>query len=378
MKKTLRICFFLLFLFFFSLTGVTGVRKAYSKKNFWNPAEGVEAGDTWINNNLYQRKKMLAPYQIWNAVIDKRYFPEINAYISPNGQTLMGSPSPRYRLYTDKVQQLASWCKDNGINFLYVIYPGKPETDTELTDIGIPCFRNYVADQADKEYAEKQIPFLDLRECFRVGEDFYSFFYKTEHHWTADAGIKAAREIVKHLNEDYDMGLDASRLDEEKIGRTVYPGIFVGEQGKKMLGKYGKRDDFIVRFPLYDAQLHYICAEDKIDVFGGFDILTEEERLSENHFNEDKSLYYYYLFKNSGLIEIWDKDVTAGDIFLINDSFSNVVTPFLSLAAKHITVWDMRKDQRIYQYLNDHPEIETVIIAYTIASVSTHQMHDFQ
>ena len=77
-------------------------------------------------------------------------------------------------------------------------------------------------------------------------------------------------------------------------------------------------------------------------------------------------------------MEIWDEDVADGYIFLINDSFSNVVTPFLALAAKHVTTWDMRSDMNVYAYLNDHPEIETIIIAYTIATVPTQQMHDFQ
>ncbi len=377
MKKALRIGVFLLFFFFFILTGVSGLKKANIQNDLWNPAEGVEAGEKWINKNLPERGKMLIPYQFWNSVIEKRYYPEINAYIASNGQTLTASRTARFRLHTDKVEQLMSWCKEHGINFLYVIYPGKPESDAELNEIGIPCFRNYVADQAVEEFTARQIPFLDLRGGFRE-EDFYSFFYKTEHHWTADAGIKAAREIVKHLNINFNMNLDAERLAEEKIGRTVYPGIFVGEQGMKTLGKYGERDDFIVRFPLYDTHLHYLCAEDGIDISGDFSILTEEKRLSEDHFNENKSLYYYYLFKNSGLVEIWDEDVADGDIFLINDSFSNVVTPFLALAAKHVTTWDMRSDMNVYAYLNDHPEIETIIIAYTIATVPTQQMHDFQ
>ncbi len=377
MKNAMRMGFFLVFFLVFLLVGMTSLIRASVKREHWDPAEGAAAGDKWINNYLPGRQNMLIPYQIWNAAIDKRLYSENNAYIAPNGQTLPTSSAPGYRLPTDQLMQLASWCGEHGINFLYVILPGKPETDTELTELGISCERNLAADQMAEELTRQKIPVMDLRDSFRE-EDYYSFFYKTEHHWTADAGIKAARDLVNRLNADFGMSLEAKRLSEENIGRTVYPGVFVGEQGMKMLGKYGERDDFIVRFPLYEPHLRYICPEDETDISGGFDILTNEKILSEDHLNGGRSLYYYYLLKNSNFVEIWDEDVNSGDIFLIKDSFSNVLTPFLALTAKHVTAWDMRGDNHVYAYLEAHPEIETVIIAYSYSFITKKNMNDFQ
>ena len=88
----------------------------------------------------------------------------------------------------------------------------------------------------------------------------------------------------------------------------------------KALGKYGERDSFIVRFPLYDTHMRYLCHDDRTDVSGGFEILTDPSVLTTDHLNGGRSMYYYYLFKNSGLVEIWNEDVPKGDILLCSHS----------------------------------------------------------
>ena len=50
----------------------------------------------------------------------------------------------------------------------------------------------------------------------------------------------------------------------------------------------------------------------------------------------------------------------------------------MSLAVQHLTSWDMRNDTKIYEYLEEHPEIRTVMIAYTISFMPTSYMNDFQ
>ncbi len=377
MKKALNIGFFLLLLVLFLWAGAAGMDKAHLRKARWDPTEGAAAGDTWINNYLPARETLLAPCRIWSRVIDRRRFPEIKAYLAPNGQFLFGTDGPAIIFPTEGVGRVASYCDAHGIDFLYVIFPGKPGADEELTKLGISCYRNRNADKMAEALAQMEIPVLDLRDSFR-GKAYYSWFYKTEHHWTADAGLKAARELAARLNGEFGTGLDVGRLAEEKIAREVYPGVFIGEQGMKALGKYGERDDFIVRSPLYEPRLRYLCKEEKVDVSGGFDILVNGKTLAEDHLSGGRSLYYYYLFGNNGLVEIWDDDVPSGDLFLIKDSFSNVVTPFLALTARHITTWDMRKSNEVFAYLDAHPEIETVIIAYSLSYVPSSIMNDYR
>ena len=378
MKKTAGILFFILFILLFSAAGVLSLFKAYQQKALPDPAEGAASMESWANRYLPGRKLMLAPYRVFNAAAGRRYYPETDSYISPEGQILIGSAKPSLRFAVGHVTELAARCRESGIPFLYVVFPGKPRDDRELTDLGISCYRNFGADSLTAALEEAEIPYLDLREIFAGEPDYYRYFYKTEHHWTADAGLKAAQALVDHLNKDLHMELDAGRIAEDRIGRKVLPGAFVGESGMKLLGRYGERDDFIIRYPLYQPHLRYVCPEDSLDLEGGFEVLTDEAALSEDHLDGGRSLYYYYLFKNSGLVEIWDSDVAAGDLLLIKDSFSNVVTPFLALAANHVTTWDMRNSPHLYSYLDEHPETGAVLVAYTLSFIPTKAMNDFQ
>ena len=380
MKKAIRIAFLLCFLLLFLLVGIFTARLSLQKKASLDISEGPSALDEWIGKYIPGRQLTLAPYRLWNSALDKRYYPDMNIFINDSGQFVSSSRlvKDRIREASDNIKRLSDHCQKWGKNFLYIVYPGKPEYDEELQRLGISCYRNESADLMLSRLDRFHIPNLDLRDLFRTEDDYYSYFYKTEHHWNADAGLKAARAIAERLNEEFDTGLDIGRVEETVIGRQIYPGVFIGEQGMKTLGKYGERDDFIVRFPLYETHMRYLCHDDKTDVSGGFEILTDPAMLTREHLDGGKSLYYYYLFQNSGLVEIWDEDVPAGDILFIKDSFSNVVTPFLALTAKHITTWDMRFDNRVMSYLSRHPEIETVIIAYQLGFITTSNMNDFR
>ena len=380
MKKTIRIAFLLFFLLLFLLIGVFTARSSIQRRVSLDLSEGPTAADEWIGKYIPGRQELLSPYRLWNTAVDKRYFPDNNAFINESGQFLMGSKLVKegIREAAKNILRLSEHCREQGKNFLFIVYPGKPEYDEELLRLGIPCHRNETADLMLLRMQRYHIPYLDLRELFRAEDDYYSYFYKTEHHWNADAGLKAARAIAQKLNEEFDMGLDTGRIEDAVIGREVYPDVFVGEQGMKALGKYGERDSFIVRFPLYDTHMRYLCHDDRTDVSGGFEILTDPSVLTTDHLNGGRSMYYYYLFKNSGLVEIWNEDVPKGDILFIKDSFANVVTPFLSLTANHVTTWDMRTDKRVISYLARQPEIETVIIAYQLGFIATTYMNDFQ
>ena len=317
----------------------------------------------------------LFPAQLWDRALGRRYFPEVTAYRSGSGQYLFTSGPQKPELALRHTEELYRYCGESGRDFLYVILPGKPEYDEDLTDLGLPCYRNRTADGMREVLEERGIPCLDLRESFR-GPDFYSYFYRTEHHWTADGGLKAAREILTALRGRYGTGYPVERLSEEKIGREVVPDCFNGEFGKKTFGAVGPREDLIIRRPLYETHLSLNDPGHGINRSGGFELLTNESLLSSGH-PERLNLYYYYLFGLSAVQEIRNEDVDTGDLFVIRESFSNVMLPFLALGANHVTAWDMRGDSRVYDYLEAHPEIRTVVIAYTIASMPNSTLNNF-
>ena len=84
------------------------------------------------------------------------------------------------------------------------------------------------------------------------------------------------------------------------------------------------------------------------------------------------------MYGNNNLDEIFNKDVRNGDMLMIKDSFSCVVSPFLALTCKHLTLWDMREDANVTAWIKKHPETETVMVIYNTSFVTNNEMNNFQ
>ena len=380
MKLSTSKIFLLAVMAIFTLGGLSLLVHPVQDVNLLN----AEASDreASINDALPGKELLLAPFQITSAALDKRYFPEDLTVTDDYGEIMRGNP-PFEATPTEKnVNKLYQVCKEQGKNFLYVILPGKPLYDEEITSYGIPCTRNSGADKKKDAMQELGIPVLDLREPFRekFGDDpdRSAVFYKTDHHWNADSGLMASRLIAKDLNERFGMSLQTDNLDEEKLGREVYPDAFVGEMGMATLGKYGGRDDFIRRYPLYDTHFRFISPKQDTDETGGFEVFTDEAFLEERPVDYGNNLYYYYMFVNGSRDEIFNYDVSDGDILMIKESFSCVLSPFLALSCKHLTLWDMRMETNVISWIEEHPEIETVIIAYHTSAVGDSELNNFR
>ena len=69
-----------------------------------------------------------------------------------------------------------------------------------------------------------------------------------------------------------------------------------------------------------------------------------------------ENAYYYYMGTYDHLGYIENENENAGNILLVKDSFSCVVTPYLALSAGKVTWWDMRNGNNIKEYLAKHPE----------------------
>ena len=148
--------------------------------------------------------------------------------------------------------------------------------------------------------------------------------------------------------------------------------------GQKILGPWSPKDQLVVWEPDTPGHFHLTDPVAGKEMEGGFEVFLHEELLEQNLFSGKGSPYYYYMRGNDALINIDNRDLEKGSLLIIKDSFSNVVVPYLSLTSAHVTVWDMRENQEILSYLEEHPEIENVIVMYTISMSVKSNMSDFR
>ena len=332
-----------------------------------------------LNDMIVKRSILLYPSQLFNRLMGADYYPDCDTVIRNDGYCLPYSESSEDISYArSQISALNDYCTENGKNFLYVILPAKPEYDSDVSEYGVDCHRNETADRLSSELHDGGIPVLNLRDAFRSTEDYYSYFYKTDHHWTADAGLMAAQRMTSYLDSMFSIGLDTSRIQTDLMERTVLPSSWIGETGRKTRGIFGETDDLVIVKPSYTSSLQMYNAEHFETREGDFDIFLYEWVLNqENPHLYGRTLYNYYMGDNSSPITITNNGVSDGNILIVKDSFINVVAPFVALTSNQLTLWDMRSDTGLIDYLDSHPDIDTVIVAYSIDFSASHEMNQF-
>ena len=377
----LRLIFAALILGIFGALGIAAVAGTVITERESELLKAGDERDAALSDVMSTREMTLAPYRILNRALGRHYYPDSDFLIRDDGQILQGSEAPiDPEKYADALTSLRDLCKEEGKDFLYVLGPGKPQSDEELRQYGISCFRNENADGLMAALKEREVPYLDLRPVITEagGGDMYALFDKTDHHWTADGGLIAARTIAGELNERFDTGLDTAALDEERLIRSVVEEPWVGEEGMKLLGSFGPKDRLVVWRPKEAGHFHLFCEREGIDDDGGFELFLREDKLRGSHTLKNDNLYYYFMGGNHHLVKADNLDLTEGSLLVVKDSFSCVVVPYLSLTSAHLTTWDMRVGDQIKAYIKDHPEIRTVIVMYTVAFSVKSDMNAFK
>ena len=349
--------------------GLASLYSAVQSEDAARLAQGSQETEQVLVDHAKGKKLLLAPGRLACSLLDLRYYPAVGAYLMDNGQYARTQERASMDEAVSEGKRLYDFCDGRGLGFLYVVLPCKPEDDSELLDMGLPCYRNANADEFVAEAQAAGVPVMDMRPDYR--DDFYSWFYPTDHHWTSEAGLKAARLLAGELNDVCGYHFDLSRLDESRFSRYVAEDCFLGETASGTVGDFGQIDDFIIMKPGYEVRFHYTEPEQGIDRYGGFDAVLYEQRLHA-------TMYYYYLGGNYSRGEIYNEDVQEGDILIIKDSFGNVMVPFFALCCKHVTLWDPRYDEGLLEYLESHPNIETVVVAVNAGSLIYDINHCFR
>ena len=100
----------------------------------------------------------------------------------------------------------------------------------------------------------------------------------------------------------------------------------------------------------------------------GYDIIAERKGRG----------YYYYLGGNYPLQILINEDIEGSNILIVKDSYACVCAPQLALMCGSVTLWDMRyENDSLFQYLEEHPEIDMVIVMYSSSYVVGRAANDF-
>lgn len=249
--------------------------------------------------------------------------------------------------YADKLLSFGKWINDNDIPFLYIQAPHKWPKDMSDFSAGT----NHYAAQADDMLSALSSAGLDTYDL-RDDIDGLEYFFKTDHHWTPETGLLAAKFIAEFLDTKYSFDLDTSVYNKDNYEYEVIKDCFLGSQGKKVGPYYAGLDDYTIISPRFETDIHKTVPIMGIDIAGTFEDCFHDYTVFENKDLFAASPYIFYTSDYN--LEIDKNNLTENNnkILFIRDSFGCVLTPFLSLSTNEIHVVDTRffKDN-LYDYI---------------------------
>lgn len=340
--------------------------------------ESLEEISNTITLNLANRNQWINLNGLFQKGMGKTGDLEKDWYRLNNGMLMYSfrkSSPEELNTYANNVVKLSRYVEKQGKNFLYVELPCKAQKEGEYP-AGVPEYGNQNADEILKVLDRKSVQRMDVRDIMEK-EHIKSTecFFRTDQHWKPATALWAAGEISKKLSQ-----VDSKWKDHPEYRnlnnyrKEHYSNLFLGAIGKKIGSTYAGMDDFDMLIPKFDNQFQYRMpkAEKTVERTGNFKTaFIVPENLEKDPFRVNT--YATYSGGDHPEERVTNEKVKNNrHILLIQDSFSCALMPYLSLYTKNVTTLDLRhyKTESLYDYIRNHPEIDTVIVAYNPSAIT--------
>lgn len=298
------------------------------------------------DEKLYGRIKYIEIYGkvnkiIDNYVIDGEYVTIRlnNGYLTENRDKIIKQEN-----IIKNNSSFNNYLKQRNIDFLYVQAPAKVNKYDQQLPIGIKNYGNLNADKLLEGLSNSGIDTFDLREKMKEElDDYYSAFFKTDHHWKPETGLWAAKQIAKELNQKYNFNFDIQKFDISNYNIKVYEKSFLGSEGRRVSLGYVEPEDISLITPNWDTDITIQIPKIKLNKTGRFeDVLIDHKKLEKiDYYNND--MYAAYLYGNVPRTVIKNNLNHSGKkILMLNESFSLAMVPFLVDGASEIHLIDLR------------------------------------
>ncbi len=333
--------------------------------------------DYYTSNLLLGRMQFVEMNASFNKFVGMNIVSGTDSVVVMNNGYLTFEAHPISTDYAVKsTTYFANWLKEREIDFLYVQCPSKESPFDNQLPYGIDDNYNANADNLINGLDENNVPYIDLRQNLNSDfDDYYSRFFKTDHHWKPETGVWASGVIAKELNNRYNYGLktEIGNLDNYII--DVYEEFCFGSQGKKATLKYADPEDISLIYPKNNS-LFTVKYDNDDPITGKFeDTLLKKSVFSKKDYY-NVSTYSAYFHGNHALTTIRNHRVlNSRRVVYIMDSFSASVIPYLAMDVEYMLVLDLRSFNGSVTKVIDDFNPQTVIVAYNPSTFSADTSH---
>lgn len=317
-----------------------------------------------------QRYHFLDYYGFLQRLMGKNYIPDKNplydVYRLGNGYVTDIIPEQRnISNLANRLVGLNNFLKDKHVEMLYVQAPFKICKNAPDLPKGAPVdSSNMNADRFLELIERGGVTTLDLRdEIHKTGLDHYSLFFRTDHHWTPEAGFWAFQVLVNALRSRYHFDIDPFFTDIANYTKKTYRNWFLGSWGKRTGRFYTGLDDFTTIQPNFETKFNVHYSDGSVVTGSCMETLLAEDHVK----NRLGNAYLYYCPGSGTHIDSRNEKVkNHKKILLIHDSFARVIVPFLAMTCETLITVDIRKsnDFSLVNAITGKRKPDIVIVLY--------------
>lgn len=250
----------------------------------------------------------------------------------------------------NSVEDLYGYLDESGIPFLYLNAASKVcRYDRQLPDT-VNEHSNENADALLEALSKRGVPFIDYREQMeQASMNHYDYYYKTDLHWTTEAGLWAAGVLANILNESYGFQFDQNYFDLGNYDITEYKSYWIGTQGRTVTLAKADLEDWYLMLPKFPTNYTVSAPSRGMELTGTYEeALYDMEGFSKiasysgvDYLNKQDPYACSRISNYNGLTIITNNLETNNPgkrILMIQDSFGNFMSAYLAADVEQVDV----------------------------------------
>ena len=269
------------------------------------------------------------------------------------------------------------WLAERNIKFLYVNAGSKVNPDDRqlLKQFAVLEYTNENGDTLQKHLSDKGVAYVDMRrEMKEAGLDWYSAYYRTDHHWTTATGMWAAGVIAEKLDAEYGFVFDKKIFDGKKYFSDSY--TWKGGQWNSAHSTSGydcPREEYTYYLPAFPTLFSVEIPTRGIERQGEYkDTLIDMQKVMDGKQYSDADLakvpdaYHNAMWRNDAVGIFKNLLPVENDkkLLVLQDSFGWYLTTYLACGVKEVhVIHPMAFDGSIHAYIEEFKP-DTVIVLY--------------
>lgn len=258
----------------------------------------------------------------------------------------------------DQLHTLDTYLKEQNIPMLFFMCPTTSGKYDPQLPIGVSDYGNDNADRFIQMISDYGIEYIDLREEIHAeGLSHYDMMYRTDHHWTTEAGFYAYTKLLPWIQSKTGAKVDKRVADLSNYTLTTYEKWHLGSNGQRTGIYFAGIDDFVLITPNFETALSNGSTE------GSFTDMLINYAPLENREYTSRYTYDWVLSKGTG-VYLNNNAQNDVKVLMVADSFFSAVNPYMLLSFKEVRYFYNRSSSELTKAYIEEYDPDVIVLMY--------------